>query len=175
MPAGVPTGTVVFSASQESSQIATATVPLDASGNAAWTVSLASGQYGVAALYSGDADYLSSVSPTLSQVVEGSPDFTINIPSTLTVVQGASGTVAVSIGSINGFAGTIHLECSGVPNDSSCNFAQGSITIPASSVTPSTTPPSSAGLNHFDRDDSRYNGHNPWDIGFLVWLWFAFP
>jgi hypothetical protein len=135
VPAGMPTGTVAFSASQESGQIATATVPLDASGNAAWTVSLASGQYRITALYSGDADYLASVSPTLSQVVGGSPDFIIGIPSTLTVVQGASGTATVSVTSVNGFAGTIHLQCTGVPIESTCNFAQDSIMIPASAAT----------------------------------------
>lgn len=135
VPAGMPTGTVAFSASQESGQIATATVPLDAFGNAAWTVSPASGQYRITALYSGDTDYLASVSPTLSQVVGESPDFVISIPSTLTVVQGASGMAAVSVTSLNGFAGTIHLQCAGVPNKSSCNFAQDSITIPASATT----------------------------------------
>ncbi len=132
VPAGMPTGTVAFSASQGSGEVAKATVSLDASANAAWTVSLASGQYGITALYSGDTDYLASVSPTLSQVVGGSSDFTISIPSTLTVVQGASGTATVSVTSLNGFAGTIHFECSGMPIESSCNFAQDSITIPAS-------------------------------------------
>jgi hypothetical protein len=144
VPAGIPTGTVAFSASQVSGQLATSTVPLDASGNAAWTVSLASGQYGITALYSGDTDYLASVSSTLSQVVGGSPDFTINVPSTLTVVQGASSTAAVSIESINGFAGTIQLECSGAPKGISCNFAQGSITIPSSSTAAAATLASSA-------------------------------
>lgn len=144
VPAGIPTGTVAFIASQKSGQIATATVPLDATGSAAWTISLASGQYGIMALYSGDTDYLASVSSTLSQAVGRSPDFTINVPSTLTVVQGASGSAAVSIESINGFAGTIHLECSGVPKGSSCNFALGSITIPSSSTAAAATSASSA-------------------------------
>ena len=139
VPAGIPTGTVMFSASQGSGQIATATVALDTSGNTVWTVSLASGQYGIAALYSGDTDYLPSVSSTLSQVVGGSPDFTINLPPILTVAQGSSGTAAVSIESLNGFAGTIQLECSGAPYKSSCSLAQGSITIPAASVVKATT------------------------------------
>lgn len=135
LPAGMPTGTVAFSAAQESSQAATATLPLDASGNATWTVSLPSGQYEIMALYGGDTDYLSSVSTTLSQIVEGPPDFTIKLPSTMTVVQGASGTVPVSITALNGFAGTIRLQCTGVPDESSCNFTQDSITIPASAAT----------------------------------------
>ena len=132
VPGSMPTGTVAFSATQESVQVATATLPLDASGNATWTISLPSGQYGITALYGGDTDYLASVSPTLSQVVWGSSDFTISIPATLTVVQGASGTATVSITSLNGFAGTIHLQCSGMPIESSCKFAQDLITIPAS-------------------------------------------
>jgi len=135
VPAGMPTGTVAFSAGQESGQVATATLPLDTSGNATWTVSLQSGQYGITALYSGDTDYLSSVSTTLSQIVEGPPDFTISLPSTMTVVQGASGTATVSVTPLNGFAGTIQLQCTGVPNESSCNFTQNSITIPASAAT----------------------------------------
>jgi hypothetical protein len=134
VPAGMPTGTVAFSAAQESGQVATATLPLDASGNATWTVSLQSGQYGITALYSGDTDYLSSVSTTLSQIVEGPPDFTISLPSTMTVVQGASGTATVSVTPLNGFGGTIQFECIGVPNESSCNFTQNSITIPASAT-----------------------------------------
>jgi len=135
VPAGMPTGTVAFSATQESGQVATATLPLDVSGNATWTISLQSGQYGITALYSGDTDYLSSVSTTLSQIVEGPPDFTISLQSTITVVQGASGTAPVSITSLNGFVGTIQLQCTGAPNESSCNFTQDSITIPASAAT----------------------------------------
>lgn len=134
VPAGVPTGSVTFSATQESGQITTATLPLDASGNATWTISLPSGQYGITALYSGDTDYLSSVSATLSQIVAGTPDFTISLPSTMTVVQGASGTAPVSITPLNGFAGMIHLQCTGLPNESSCNFARDSITIPTSAA-----------------------------------------
>jgi len=134
VPAGMPTGTVAFSATQESGQVATATLPLDASGNATWTISLRSGQYGITALYSGDTDYLSSVSTTLSQIVEGPPDFTISLPSTMTVVQGASGTATVSVTPLNGLAGTIQLQCTGVPDESSCNFTQNSITIPASAA-----------------------------------------
>jgi len=133
--AGMPTGTVAFSASQGSGQVATATLPLDASGNATWTISLPSGQCGITGLYSGDTDYLSSVSSTLSQIVEGPPDFTISLPSTMTVVQGASGTATVSVTPLNGFGGTIQLKCTGVPNKSSCNFTQDSITIPASAAT----------------------------------------
>jgi hypothetical protein len=133
--AGIPTGTVAFSATQESGQVATATLPLDASGNATWTISLQSGQYEITALYSGDTDYLSSVSTTLSQIVEGPPDFTISLPSTMTVVQGASGTATVSVTSLNGFAGTIQLQCTGAPDESSCNFTHDSITIPASAAT----------------------------------------
>ena len=134
VPAGMPTGAVAFSASQESGQVATAALPLDVSGNATWTVSLQSGQYGITALYGGDTDYLSSVSTTLSQIVEGPPDFTIKLPSTMTVVQGASGTAPVSITALNGFTGTIRLQCTGVPNESTCNFTQDSITIPASAT-----------------------------------------
>jgi hypothetical protein len=144
VPAGIPTGTVMFSASQGSGQIATATVALDSSGNAAWTVSLTFGQYEITALYSGDTDYLSSESSTLPQVVWGPPDFTINVPPTLTVAQGSSGTAAVSIESINGFAGTVQLKCSGTPGDSSCSFAQGSITIPAATVGTTSTPSSAS-------------------------------
>jgi hypothetical protein len=134
-PASMPTGTVAFSATQESGHVATATLPLDASGNATWTISLQSGQYGITALYSGDTDYLSSVSTTLSQIIEGPPDFTISLPSTMTVVQGASGTATVSVTSLNGFAGTIQLQCTGTPDESSCNFTHDSITIPASAAT----------------------------------------
>jgi hypothetical protein len=52
VPGSMPTGTVAFSATQESVQVATATLPLDASGNATWTISLPSGQYRITALYS---------------------------------------------------------------------------------------------------------------------------
>ena len=126
----MPTGSVAFSATQESGQVATATLPLDASGIATWTISFPSGRYGITALYGGDTDYRSSVSSTLSQIVEGPPDFTISLPSTMTVVQGASATAPVSVTSLNGFAGTIQFECTGVPNESECSFTQNSITIP---------------------------------------------
>ena len=135
VPVGMPTGSVAFSATQESGQVATATLPLDASGNATWTISLPSGQYGITALYSGDTDYLLSVSATLSQIVEGPPDFTISLPSTMTVVQGASGTALVSVTPLDGFAGTIQLQCTGAPDESSCNFTQNPLTIPSSTAT----------------------------------------
>jgi hypothetical protein len=134
VPPSMPTGTVAFSATQKSGQVASATLPLDASGNATWTISLQSGQYGITALYSGDTDYLSSVSKALSQIVQGPPDFTISLPPTMTVVQGVSGTATVSVTPLNGFAGMIQLQCTGVPDESSCNFTRDSITIPASAI-----------------------------------------
>jgi hypothetical protein len=164
VPAGMPTGSIVFSATEESSQIATATLPLNASGNATWTISLPSGQYGITALYSGDTDYLSSVSATLSQIVEGPPDFTISLPSTMTVVQGASGAASVSVTPLNGFAGTIQLQCSGVPNQSSCNFAQGLDHNPGVGGGIGIE----RGCNHVDCDHGWHNDHNAWDSGLVV-------
>lgn len=72
-------------------------------------------------------------------------DFTISAsPGSQTVTAGASGAYTVSIGAVNGFAGTVSLNASGLPSGATASFNPASVTNTGSSAltisTTSTTP-----------------------------------
>jgi beta-glucanase (GH16 family) len=57
------------------------------------------------------------------------PDFTIGVsPSTRTVTRGSSTTYTVTIGAVNGFAGTVTFGTSGVPSNTTASFSPPSVT-----------------------------------------------
>ena len=65
----------------------------------------------------------------------GSPDFTISAnPASVTVAQGNQGTSTISIGSTNGFNGSVSLSSSGAPSGVTVSFNPTSVTAPGSSV-----------------------------------------
>ncbi len=67
------------------------------------------------------------------------PDFTIAAsPSSLSIVQGASGTSAVTVTSVNGFSSAVSLSCTGLPAGVTCGFSPASVTPPANGSTIST-------------------------------------
>ena len=50
-------------------------------------------------------------------------DFSLSAsPSSLTVMQGASGASTVTVGSLNGFSAAVGLSCTGLPAGASCSF-----------------------------------------------------
>jgi hypothetical protein len=127
-----------------------ASAGLDRAGQATAVFSLPAGAHGLTAVYAGDASRLGSSSPIAQ--AEGSasttPDFQVTLapvsPTSfpLTLAQGQSGTVEVTITPVNNAALTapmfVTLSCSGLPNESSCTFTPESIEILAS--TPATCP-----------------------------------
>jgi Bacterial Ig-like domain (group 3) len=129
---------------------------LNAQGQATSTVTLAAGDHALRAVYTGDVAHQGSLSVTSNVTGQSGsvPNFSLSLaavpPSTLplTVINGNSGTVAVSIIPENNAALTapmfVTLSCSGLPALASCTFTPESIeilpTTPASC--PSGSPPS---------------------------------
>jgi hypothetical protein len=67
------------------------------------------------------------------------PDFTITVsPSSLSIVQGASGTSTVTVTSVNGFNSAVSLACTGLPAGVGCGFSPASVTPPADGSAAST-------------------------------------
>lgn len=56
------------------------------------------------------------------------PDFAVAAPATLTVAQGGSGTLTVTVTPANGFMQKVTLACSGVPANATCMIAPASVT-----------------------------------------------
>ncbi|WP_263370292.1 protease pro-enzyme activation domain-containing protein [Granulicella cerasi] len=111
------TGTVTFSATPSGSTTATTIGTASISSNAAklvWTPT-AAGTYTVTATYAGDSNYSTSTDSTGTQVVVANA-FTItaaatSLPASGTLVSGTSVTDAITVTSVNSFAGTVALTC----------------------------------------------------------------
>jgi uncharacterized protein (TIGR03118 family) len=66
----------------------------------------------------------------------GNPDFTLQSTATaLTVQNGQSGNLNVSLAGSNGFNGAVTLSCSGLPSGDSCSFNPASINLSGTSAT----------------------------------------
>jgi hypothetical protein len=74
---------------------------------------LAAGTHVITAVYSGDTNWTTATSITSVSIVSMNPDFSITGPSALTITAGQSATVALSTGSILGFATPAAISCGG--------------------------------------------------------------
>jgi len=119
--AGIPTGSVILS--NGSSAI------LDATGTATFTLpasSLSIGNNSITATYGGSVSSSASTSaPVMVAVLK--PDFSIVGPATLTVVQGQASTASFTVTPINGFSGSVLVECNG--NSLDCSLSQASVDV----------------------------------------------
>jgi len=105
------------------------------------TAGLSSGMHPVTLAYTGDSNYLASMSPSVNIWIVV-PDFAISLnPNNLTVTNGQTTSPAVvQIGYENGFSGTVTFSCSGLPAQASCVFSPNSLTTSGStSLTIATT------------------------------------
>ena len=112
------------------------------------TTSLPVGSDAITAIYSGDATHnQATASPLTVTVAPVTPGFTLSAaPATLTLAQGATGTVLVSIAGNSTFNGAITLSCSGAPTEASCAASPATVTLAAGqtaamSIVVATTPP----------------------------------
>lgn len=64
-------------------------------------------------------------------------DFNLSVPTTMSVNQGASGNVTVTVTPLGGFNSAVSLACSGTPALATCTISPASVT-PADGVTPVT-------------------------------------
>ena len=119
----IPTGSVQF---YDGSTALGAPVPLDAQGGATWsTASLALGTHPITAVYSGDANLLSSTSAILQQVIVSyTGDFNITInPTSASIYTGDAVKARVTISSTGGFNQPLTLSCANLPAETTCAFA----------------------------------------------------
>jgi subtilase family serine protease len=98
-------------------------------------------QYSVSiqAQYSGDSNYPQQSSGYVNVNV---PDFSLSYPvGSVTLQEGQSQTVSVTINPQYGFTGVVNLSCSGLPAETTCSFNPAQITTSGSStLTIQTTP-----------------------------------
>jgi hypothetical protein len=122
--AGIPSGSVQFL--DGTSVLGTAL--LNAQGAAVFTAtSLSSGTHTIDAIYSGDQNFLASQTALIEQVKAGALSLSLNT-NMLTVQQGRTGKLTVTLLPQNGYKGTVSLSCSGLPQIATCSFNPGSLT-----------------------------------------------
>lgn len=115
---------------------AVAGVALNADGTATSVVTLSPGNHALTASYAGTNSYAASVSEAtpVTAATSSAADFSVSVsPATLTLTQGQSGTVVVSITPQNASSLTapmfVSVSCSGLPDQSTCTFTPSSVEI----------------------------------------------
>ncbi len=146
----LPTGTIQIVANgvNTGAVVTSGQLPVGSNGSTVWNATFATAdQYVVVGTYSGDNNYLTSVSPRITQVVSatGTPDFSVRWPSSITVVAGQAATTPLTVAGENGFSGTVTFSCSNLPPNSTCSFANPSVNVPA--VAPANNAPATATTN----------------------------
>ncbi len=151
--AATPSGQVQFT----DSGILLGTAPLNASGIATFiSSSLALGTHPIQAVFLATPDFSAATSTTVQQVivppVTPGSGFTLTVtPTPVTVSVGGIATLTVTVKQTGSFSQPIQLSCSGLPDQSTCTFANplipaggGSTTLLLATASPhdcnSTTP-----------------------------------
>jgi len=97
-------------------------------------ISLPVGTDSLTATYAGDPNFGGSTSPAVTETVIA-PDYSIAAnPTSLTISQGGSGTVAFTITPVGGFSQSVALACSGLPANSTCSFSPATVTPSGAAV-----------------------------------------
>lgn len=135
---GTPTGSATFLDGQ--TQIGTSTIT---AGSSSFTsAGLSAGTHSITATYSGDATYAGSTSALVSITVgtPPAPDYSMSISdSSLTLAQGASGSLTITVTPKNGFKQILTLACSGLPTGGSCGFNPQNLNPSAGAVSTTLT------------------------------------
>ena len=109
-----PTGTIQFLVDGATSGLAVALSSGSATLSLA-TSSLNAGPHAITAVYSGDATYTGSRGTTTLTVTLATADFSLTpSASTITVTSGSSGSINLSLASLNSFAGSVTLSATTV-------------------------------------------------------------
>lgn len=133
MPGHLPTGSVNFTATNAQGQTSGGTVPVGTQGEAIWSAAPGIGTYSLSAVYSGDSNYLQS---RASQDHFAIPDFSLDIPNnTVTVKQGESWNGAATLTSLNGFDGTVSVQCGEMPELVNCGLGSASVHVASGTQT----------------------------------------
>lgn len=115
---------------------------LNAQGHTTFELSLPAGNHTLRATYRGDATHRSSTSPVAEAQTEtgtSTPDFQISVvPATVSLTVGQAGTVIASVTPVNSAALTapmfVTLSCSGLPDQSTCNFTPENVEVLANAT-----------------------------------------
>jgi subtilase family serine protease len=134
--------------------------PAASGASSSYTLSLPSqyfwtnGANQITAVYSGDSNYAVSTSNAVTvNVNQGGNDFTLSAQSPqLLVASGSTGTVGLSLGSVNNFSGSVALTCTPSSSQFSCSLSPSSTALNGTaSATLSVTamlPGTTASLSH---------------------------
>jgi Bacterial Ig-like domain (group 3)/FG-GAP-like repeat len=148
------TGSVTFSDNGSELGIVETT-----SGVATLTTSLPVGSDAIVATYAGDSLHnQATAAPITVTVASVAPAFILTAtPATLSLAQGATGTVLASLAGNSTFSGAVTVTCSGAPAETSCTASPANVTLAAGqsaavSIVVATTPPN---------DTYQANGSNP--------------
>lgn len=96
------------------------------------TTELPVGSDTVTATYAGDAQHNQATASVTVTVATATPAFTASLtPSSLSLVQGATGSVTLNLTANGTFTGAISFACSGVPTAASCTVNPTSLTLGA--------------------------------------------
>jgi hypothetical protein len=133
----VPGGTVTFM--DGSTALGTAT--LGSGGTATFTTTtLAAGTQSITATYGGSAAFAASTSSAVTVAVAGGPAFTVALSAAAGAVgAGQATTTTVSLTPSGGFAQTVALKCSGLPQGATCSFAPASVSVTGGVATSTLT------------------------------------
>lgn len=136
-PGGVPTGLITYrlSPSDVSKPPIVMIVPLQ-NGETTWEASTPAQNYTIAAIYSGDANYLATNATLTGAGRSLPPDFDFITP-TIVLKQGKIWSGAIQMVPINGFAKTVSFVCS-APTGLTCNLGANSYTFAKPSGTSSS-------------------------------------
>jgi len=151
--AGFPTGSITFLDGQTQLGV----VALNGGSASFSSSNLAVGTHTITAAYSGDSNYVASTSAALTVTVAVAPaaDYSLTIGSSeLTVAQGSSGNLSVTVTPKNGFKQAVGFTCSGLPSGGSCSFDPQTLTPAAGAVSATVTVqlPAAAGTAAPPRD-----------------------
>jgi Bacterial Ig-like domain (group 3) len=137
-----PTGTVTFLNGSTSLGIGTIAAATDGSGNYVATLTATSAPTNavtITAQYSGDANYAALTTTAAFQ--PPTPSYTISAkPASLTVKQGASGSVTFTLTPQNGFNQAVSFQCDNatLPKGVTCSFSPASVTPNGTAAVTST-------------------------------------
>jgi hypothetical protein len=134
------------------------------------SANLSVGSHAISAAYSGDANYVASSSTTLSVTVGAAPaaDYSLTMSnSSLTVAEGASGTLTITVTPKNGFKQAVGLACSGLPAGATCSFNPANVN-PAGGPAATTLTVQAAGTSGTEIP-SRGSFPGLGNIGLCVW------
>jgi hypothetical protein len=135
------TGTPTKSVSFYAGTALLGTAPLNGGVATLTTSSLPNGSPSVYASYGGDTNFTGSQSATQTTTVGPPPGFSVTSASpTLSIADGQTGTMQISVNSVGGYAKTVTASCGGgLPNGLVCAFLPASLTFTGQNNTLTTT------------------------------------